>query len=176
MDTASIPGYNRFPMNDFPRIAVSHRKGTVSIVWNDTGGNPNGDILMQSYRLESLAQVQPSPVTLNNDVGSFNWHFLPALRQAETNGLINVSWYERTNPQTANTDVFAALQVDPTTTEIPSSNARVTDATSNWLVSNSDIIPNFGDYTDNYLAGSGFWVAWSDGRINDPQPFSAKRK
>jgi hypothetical protein len=35
--------------------------------------------------------------------------------------------------------------------------------------------PNFGDYTDNYLAGSGFWVAW-DGRINDPQPFSAKRK
>jgi hypothetical protein len=72
--------------------------------------------------------------------------------------------------------VFAALQVDPTTAEIPSSNARVTDATSNWLVSNSDIIPNFGDYTDNYLAGSGFWVAWSDGRINDPQPFSAKRK
>ena len=176
MDSAFIPGYNRFPMNDFPRIAVSHPKGTVSIVWNDTGGNPNGDILMQSYQLESLAQVQPTPVTLNNDGGKFNWHFLPALRQADGNGLINVSWYERTNPQTANTDVFAALQLDPTTTKTPSSNARVTDTTSNWLVNNSDIIPNFGDYTDNYLAGSDFWVAWSDGRINDPQPFSAKRK
>jgi hypothetical protein len=176
MDTAFIPGYNRFPMNDFPRIAVSHPKGTVSIVWNDTGGNPNGDILMQSFQLGSLALVQSSPVTLNSDVGSFNWHFLPALRQAAGDGLINVSWYERTNPQTANTDVFAALKVDPTTTITPSSNARVTDVTSNWLVNNSDIIPNFGDYTDNYLTSSGFWVAWSDGRINDPQPFIARGK
>jgi len=32
MDGAFIPGYNRFPMNDFPRIAVSDAGGTVSMV------------------------------------------------------------------------------------------------------------------------------------------------
>lgn len=37
MEAAFVPGYNRSPMNDFPRIAVSDRAGTVSIVWNDAG-------------------------------------------------------------------------------------------------------------------------------------------
>src|SRR5439155_9154317 len=40
MDVAFIPGYNRFPMNDFPRIAVSELAGTVSVVWNDARSNP----------------------------------------------------------------------------------------------------------------------------------------
>src|SRR5205085_1815429 len=108
MDTAFIPGYNRFPMNDFPRITVSSPRGTVSIVWNDTRNNPSGDILLQSFALKTLHKIQSSPVTLNNDAGSFNWHFLPATRYATGTGLLHVSWYERTNPQTANTDVFSA--------------------------------------------------------------------
>ncbi len=36
LEVAFIPGYNRFPMNDFPRLAVSDPAGTVSMVWNDT--------------------------------------------------------------------------------------------------------------------------------------------
>lgn len=177
MDTAFIPGYNRFPMNDFPRIAVSRPKKTVSLVWNDTGNNPLGDILMQSYALGSLAPIQSSPVALNSDVGGFNWHFLPAVRQASGTGLINVSWFDRrNNPGTALTDVFAALNVDPTTTVTPASNSQVNDATSNWLAVSSDIVPNFGDYTDNYLGNTGLYVAWSDGRIGEPQPFNAKHR
>src|SRR5216684_6623306 len=35
LEAAFIPGYNRFPMNDFPRVAVSDAAGTVSMVWND---------------------------------------------------------------------------------------------------------------------------------------------
>jgi hypothetical protein len=35
---------------------------------------------------------------------------------------------------------------------------------------------SFGDYTDNYLGNSGFFVAWSDGRIFDPQLYSAKKR
>jgi hypothetical protein len=38
----------------------------------------------------------------------------------------------------------------------------------------SDIIPNFGDYTDNFAVGSHDYVAWSDGRLGVPQPFMAQ--
>lgn len=177
MDSAFIPGYNRFPMNDYPRIAVSRPKNAVSVVWNDAANNPLGDILMKSYVLGSLSPIQSKPVALNSDVGSFNWHFLPAVRQASGSGLINVSWFDRrNNPGTALTDVFAALNVDPTATVTPANNVQVNDATSNWLAVSSDIIPNFGDYTDNYLGNSGLYVAWSDGRIGEPQPFNARHK
>jgi len=176
MDAAFIPGYNRFPMNDFPRIAVSTLKGTVSIVWNDAGANPEGNILMQSFKLNTLVRVQGAPVKINNDAG-FAWHFLPAVRKADS-GLLDISWYDRRiNPNSAFTDVFAALKVDPTTTITPSSNVQVNDESSNWDAVSSDIVPNFGDYTDNYFdPTAGLFVAWSDGRFGDPQPFNAKKK
>jgi hypothetical protein len=66
------PGYNRFPMNDFPRIATSS-KGTVSIVWNDTRFQLAGDILMQSFWPGSLTALSGLAV-LNSDRGG--WHFL----------------------------------------------------------------------------------------------------
>lgn len=177
----SVPGYNRFPSNDFPRITVSDKAGTVSIVWNDARTNPLGDILMQSFNLGSLSAVQSAPVKLNNDGTNGTLHFLPAVRYADSNGLLSVSWYDRRlNPGSALTDVFAALGVDPRTTSTPS-NSRVTDTSSNWLAVSSDIVPNFGDYTDNYLVTTGtgkkasniFYAAWSDGRLGDPQPFEA---
>jgi hypothetical protein len=186
MDAASIPGYNRFPMNDFPRIAVSHAHGTVSIVWNDARANPSGDILLQSFALGTLVPVQAAPVKLNNDkTGTGAFHFLPALRNVDTDGNLNVSWYDRRlNPSSAFTDVYAALGVNPTTTGTPKSNTRVTNVSSNWFTANSDITPNFGDYTDNYIAITSskkgpiatMFAAWSDGRINDPQPFCAHQE
>jgi len=185
MDAAFIPGYNRFPMNDFPRIAVSHANGTVSIVWNDARANPSGDILFQSFALGALTPVQSAPVKLNDDkTGTGAFHFLPALRNVDANGNLNVSWYDRRlNPSSALTDVYAALEVNPRTTGTPKSNTRVTNISSNWLTANSDIVPNFGDYTDNYIAIAAgkkgpiatIFAAWSDGRINDPQPFCARQ-
>lgn len=177
-DETEIPGYNRGVGNDFPRIAVSDSKGTVSIVWNDTRTNPQADILLQSLSLVTLAPVQAAPVKLNNDNVLGTLHFLPALRNTDKNGLLNVSWYDRRrNPNSADTDVYAALAVDPTTTSTPSSNVRVTSVPSDWLSVGSIIIPNFGDYTDNFIdiSGSmqGLFVAWSDGRYNIPQPFAA---
>jgi hypothetical protein len=71
MEAAFIPGYNRFPMNDFPHVAVSDPAGTVSMVWNDARQHGTGDIVMQSFNLGSLSPVQTSPVRLNsrNDTG-----------------------------------------------------------------------------------------------------------
>ena len=177
-DTTEIPGYNRGTGNDFPRIAVSDSKGTVSIVWNDTRSNPQADILLQSLWLGNLGPVQVAPVKLNNDKGIGTLHFLPSLRNVDAKGLLNVAWYDRRrNPGSTETDLFAALGVDPTTSASPSTNVRVTNIATDWLSVGSIIIPNFGDYTDNYIDISGttstMFAAWSDGRYNIPQPFAA---
>src|SRR5438128_9348613 len=103
MEAAFIPGYNRFPMNDFPRVAVSELAGTVSVVWNDARSNPGGDILLQSFNLGSLlTPTGLAPVKLNNDTVLGTFHFLPALRNADSFGRISISWYDRRqNPNTA---------------------------------------------------------------------------
>src|SRR5919199_4753337 len=188
LDAALIPGYNRIPSpktagaNDFPRIAVRNPAGTVSIVWNDARENPGGDILLQSYALGSLAPVQASPVRLNPDTGG--WHVLPALRYANQSGRLSVSYYQRASPNTALTNVDAVLGVDPRTTNTPAAGAvvTVTTAPSDWSAVSSDIIPNFGDYTDNYVErvatapfnGTALYTSWTDGRLGVSQPFAAQ--
>jgi hypothetical protein len=179
MDAAAIPGYNRFPMNDFPRIAVSTKAGTATIVWNDAS-KPAGEILMQSYHLLSstrtnFTRVQSTPVRLNNNKGA-TWVFMPGLRNANSSGQLDVIWYDRRNSNPsceACTDVFGAMHVSPTATKTPTSNVRITGVSSNWNAQSSDIVPNFGDYTDDFIAGTLLYVAWADGRLSEPQPFSA---
>ena len=182
MEATFISGYNRFPGNDFPRVAVSDASGTVSMVWNDAGRNQFGDIVLQSFSLVSLARVQAVPVRLNSDSAIGTLHFLPALRNVSATGLLNVSWYDRRlNPGSALTDVFAVTELDPRVESTPKSNTRVTDFSANWLAVSSIIVPNFGDYTDNFVvpvpkggaSGGRLFVAWSDGRINVPQPFQS---
>jgi hypothetical protein len=181
MDAAFIPGYNRFPMNDFPRLAISDAAGTVSMVWNDARFHPAGDILLYSFNLTSLAGVQAAgPIVVNTNTGG--WHMLPALRNADADGDLSISFYDRFTANTDETSVFAALDVSPRTTSPPASTVLVTTAPSAWNSVSSDILPNFGDYTDScFSAAPGppytteqLFVAWSDGRIGEPQPFSAR--
>jgi hypothetical protein len=175
-----VPGYNRFPASDFPRLAVSDRFGTVSMVWNDTRFHPLGDILLESFHMASLGPVQAQPVVLDRPA-SGGLHFLPALRTANAAGLLDVTWYSRSTPTTANTSVDGVLGVNPLTTSTPPSNVRITNVASNWLTNTSLIVPNFGDYTDAALittgtppfVGNTLYVAWSDGRFSVPQPFEA---
>ncbi len=179
---AFIPGYNRFPMNDFPRIAASDSHGTVSIVWNDARFKPSGDILLQSFSLGRLFPVQFEPVVVDKAATSGQgWQFLPGMRNTDDDGNLYISWYARTKPDTAVTNVYEAVGVSPRTTATPS-NIKITNMASDWNAVSSDIIPNFGDYTDNYVGARGFgppftgeidYTAWSDGRLSDPQPFEA---
>ena len=179
---AFIPGYNRFPMNDFPRIAASDSHGTVSIVWNDARFKPSGDILLQSFSLGSLFPVQFEPVVVDKAATSGQgWQFLPGMRNTDDDGNLYISWYGRTKPDTAVTNVYEAVGVSPRTTATPS-NIKITNMASDWNAVSSDIVPNFGDYTDNYVGARGFgppftgeidYTAWSDGRLGDPQPFEA---
>lgn len=187
IDLAFIPGFNRVPGQignapgaDFPRIAVSDPAGTVSITWNDTGRSPTADILLQSYKLGSLAPVQSQPVRLNAATGGGTWNFMPGLRNADSQGRLNVSWYQQQEPG-ALTDVVAALNIDPRINQTPD-NVRITTASTGWHDVSSDIIPNFGDYTDNYVLATAsapytdrsLFVSWSDGRLGIPQPFMAR--
>jgi hypothetical protein len=179
MEGVFVPGYTRFPAGDFPRLAVSDRYRTVSMVWNDARHHPFGDILLQSFTRGSLRPVQARPVVLDQPHHG-GLSFLPALRTATANGLLDVSWYTRASVSTPDTGVAAALGVSPLATATPP-NTMITDALSNWLVNSSLIAPNFGDYTDNAVSatgsapyvGSTLYVAWSDGRLGIPQPFEA---
>ncbi len=180
LDAAFISGYNRFPANDFPRIAVSDPASTVTIVWNDTRYHPLGDILMQSFDLNSLfpTPVQTVPVRINT-LANGGLHFLPALRNADDDGDLQITFYQRAKANTSLTDVYAAIDVSPLATKTPASNVKVTTVASDWTAVSSDIIPNFGDYTDSYVnatpsqpfTGQTLSVAWADGRLGDPQPF-----
>src|SRR6266699_4727051 len=172
MEAAFIPGYNRFPMNDFPRVAVSGPAGTVSMVWNDARLKPSGDIFMQSFNLGTLTPVQSLPVRVNNPSSGSGWTFLPAVRNADGQGSLAVSFYSRATPNTALTDVFASIHVDPRlTSNVKAKGTKITTGSSDWNAVSSIIIPNFGDYTDNYFVGGTLYVAWSDGRLGIPQPF-----
>ncbi|HEY6543235.1 MAG TPA: hypothetical protein VIZ18_19990 [Ktedonobacteraceae bacterium] len=186
IDTAFIPGFNRVPAagnspaNDFPRIAVSDSFGTVSIVWNDTRYHPMGDILLQSYHLVSLSPIQSSPARVNPDFTG-GLHFMPAIRNTDDGGHLSVSYFQRNSPNTSLTNVDAVLDLNPTATGPAGTFVVVTTKPSDWLNVSSDIIPNFGDYTDNYFLAKSqapytddvLYVAWSDGRLGVPQPFEA---
>ncbi len=178
MGAAIIAGYNRLP-NDFPRIAVSRPAGTVSIVWNDARLHPLGDIFLQSWTLGSLSP-RGGPAQLNSSTGGV--HLMPALRNADSSGLLDVTWYQRAVPNTALTDVVGAFGVSPTTSSTPA-NVLVTDVATDWNTVPTLVSPNFGDYTDNYVAatavspwvGTKVGIAWSDGRSGAPQAFFATR-
>jgi hypothetical protein len=180
MAADSIPGYNRFPGNDFPRLAVSDRFGTVSMVWNDARFHPYGDILLQSFRAKSLRPVQAAPVRLDRPHNA-GLSFMPAVRSASRSGVLDVTWYSRSSVATSVTSVEGAIGVSPVTKVTPP-NVRITDVASDWDHNSSLIIPNFGDYTDNAVSVTGRWpyvgstlfVAWSDGRLGIPQPFAAR--
>jgi len=182
LDSAFVPGYNRFPLSDFPRLAVSNRSRTVSMVWNDTRAHPNGDVYMQSFRLGSLTKVHRRPTRLDRAHGGGLTMF-PALRVSNRNGRLDVAWYSRASGGTSLTSVKAAIGVSPLATATPR-NITITNKSSNWLQNNSDIVPNFGDYIDAVVSTTGRWpfvgrtlyIAWADGRIGDPQPFEARMR
>jgi hypothetical protein len=179
LDSAFIPGYLRFPAADFPRLAVSNRHDAVSLVWNDSRDHPNGDIMLQSFRLGKLARIQRTPTVLDRPHNG-GLTFMPALRVATRSGLLDVAWYSRASAATSDTAVRAATGVSPVATATPR-NITITNRTTNWLQNDSDIIPNFGDYIDTVISATGHWpfvgrtwyVAWADGRSGIAQPFEA---
>jgi len=133
LEAAFIPGYNRFPMNDFPRVAVSNAAGTVSMVWNDARQHGTGDIFLQSFSLGSLSLVQSAPIRVNSKTDTGGWLFLPAIRNVDASGNLSISFFSRKSANTALTNLNASLKVNPRTTSTPTrSDTTVTTGPSDW--------------------------------------------
>jgi hypothetical protein len=66
-------------------------------------------------------------------------------------------------------DVFYAQSTDGGLTFNPP--IRVSEETTNWCDTASNIIPNFGDYNTAVSAGNRLYATWADGRNGVPDAF-----
>ncbi len=172
LNTVPIPGYNRGPGNDFPRIAFRPSPDTslpdqVIVVWNDASLHPLGDIWLRAL---TPTLDFDTPIQKVNDDDSYALHFLPALSVLD-DGSISTSWYDRRigGADSAKTDYFGEIRPAADQDAV---DFRITTGSTDWLGTGSLITPNFGDYTDNFSQGSSTFYLWTDGRIGVPQPFA----
>ena len=165
LNAQAIAGFNRGLGNDFPRIAFDPAGDRVVFVWNDASLHPLGDIWLRTSAPGLLAL---SPIRKINDDVSFALHFMPAV-SVGTDGSIRTSWYDRRTAggDSAETDYVGEIR--------PSEGVDTTDfvvstGSTDWIGASSLIVPNFGDYTDNFTTGTTTYYVWSDGRLGVPQP------
>ena len=69
-------------------------------------------------------------------------------------------------------DLYYAQSTDGGTTFHPP--IRVSNVTTNWCTTISNIIPNFGDYNTAVSAGNQLFTTWADGRNGVPDVFFSK--
>ncbi len=166
---AVIPGYNRGLGNDFPRVVWNTAADKLDVVWNDASQHFLGDIFLKSLP-PGLIHNSTASIAKINDDSSYALHFLPGL-SIRSDGSICTSWYDRRNygSTSALTDYFGECRSDAKT---PATDFQITTGPTDWTNTNSIIIPNFGDYTDNTSTGTTTYYLWADGRVGAPQPFA----
>lgn len=159
-------GYNRGVINDFPRIDVARtgpNRGDVYVTYH-SGPPGDGDIFVAT----SSDGTSWSTVQVSDDgPGAKQWW--PDLA-VEPGGNVSVMWYDRRlNPGTALTDVFWSQSTDGGATFRP--NLRVSDVSTDWSATATDITPNFGDYNGIFAGGNRSYAGWADGRLGTPDVF-----
>jgi hypothetical protein len=168
-------GYNRSTINDFPRVAVAQSgigAGNVYVAYH-SGTSTNCDVFMA--RSTNGGASFAAGVKLNDDATtSLQWWPTVAV---DGNGNVVSHWYDRRlNPGTALTDAFWTISKDGGLTF--QANQRVTGVSTNWQATNSDIIPNFGDYNGIAATASGTksfsFTVWADGRNGNPDVFFSR--
>jgi hypothetical protein len=98
IDALSVPGYTRFPVSDFPRLAVSSQFGVVSMVWNDA---------LPALRRHPAAERRPTRSSGSGKLSCWTSarrrpFMLPGLQVANAQGLLDVGWYSGNRTGTAN--------------------------------------------------------------------------
>jgi hypothetical protein len=79
---------------------------------------------------------------------------------------------QRTSPVTSFVDVFWAQSTNGGASWRPP--VQVTDVTSNWCSTATNIRPNFGDYNSAASEGNRLFATWADGRDGVPDVFFSK--
>lgn len=179
-------GYNRGSTNDFPRIAVANsgpNRGRVYVAYQDcrianggaqavTGGfgDPDTDIYV-AYSDDAGATWTNTLVVGGGD-GLIQ--FWPTI-SIQPGGNVDVTYYESdeaTSPGTSLVDVYWAQSIEGGATwETP---VRVSEVTTDWGATFSNIVPNFGDYNTAVSTGDRVYATWADGRNGVPDVFFSK--
>lgn len=177
-------GYNRGNHNDFPRIAVAQSgpyPGRIYVVYQDcrvanggtqaeTGGfgHPDTDIYL-SYSDDGTTWSAP---TLVAGGGDGKIQFWPTV-SVQPGGNVDITYYESEETGvTSLVDLYWAQSIDGGATfEAP---VRVSEVTTDWGATATNIIPNFGDYNTAVSAGNRLFATWADGRNGVPDTFFSK--
>jgi hypothetical protein len=98
--------------------------------------------------------------------------------------VVDLTWYESVEPNgtgflnlgagTSLVDVFAARSSDGGVSF--GAPVRITEVTTDWGATASDLSPNFGDYNDAVTLGKKLLVTWADGRNGVPDVFFARAR
>jgi hypothetical protein len=178
-------GYNRDNTNEFPRIAVAQNgpyRGRVYVVYQDcqlanggtqaeTGGFGNADTdIYLSYSDDKGATWSTPTLVAGGADGLIQ--FWPTV-SIQPGGNLDITYYESEEVDgTSLVDLYWAQSIDGGDTfESP---VRVTEVTTDWGATNTNIIPNFGDYNTAVSAGNRLFATWADGRNGVPDTFFAK--
>ena len=197
-------GYNRTRNNTFPRIAVDphgEHRGRIFVVFNDCRianggvmpappgpedvantdvGHPDTDVYLMYSDDRGATWSEPVLVAGGGD-GLIQ--FWPTLSVGPA-GVVDVTWSESLEPNgtgfqgagagTSLVDVYWARSTDGGESFGPP--VRITEVTSDWGATASDLIPNFGDYNDAVTFGQRLLTTWADGRNGVPDVFFARAK
>jgi len=134
------------------RIAPAVPHNGVKRIWPVPSVEPNGNLDVGYYEsLEVPTVTNPQCVIQVDGVNVF--------RVGPSNSLVNTMWVRSSDGgQTFSTPV------------------KVSNVTTNWCTTASDIIPNFGDYIGGTAIGGAFFPVWADGRNGVPDTFMAPVK
>lgn len=178
-------GYNRDSTNEFPRIAVAQNgpyRGRVYIVYQDcqlanggtqaeTGGFGNQDTDIYLSFSDDKGATWSSPTLVAGGADGLI-QFWPTV-SIQPGGNLDITYYESEEVDgTSLVDLYWAQSIDGGETfESP---VRVTEVTTDWGATATNIIPNFGDYNTAVSAGNRLFATWADGRNGVPDTFFAK--
>lgn len=197
-------GYSRNRSNTFPRIAVDRRgtdRGRIYVVFQDCRianggvmpaplgpedslgadvGHPDTDVYLVYSDDRGATWSEPVLVAGGGD-GLIQ--FWPTVSIGPSGG-VDVTWSESLEPSgtaflgsgagTSLVDVYWARSTDGGVSF--GAPVRVTEATTDWGATASNLTPNFGDYNDASTFGQRLLTTWADGRNGVPDVFFARAK
>jgi hypothetical protein len=193
---------NTFPRTAVAR--TGHHRGRVYVAWQDCRianggpmpaplgpedvaagfgvdvGHPDTDVYL-AYS-DDRGATWSAPVLVAGG-GDGRIQFWPTI-SVGAGGVVDLTWYESVEPNgtgflnlgagTSLVDVFAARSSDGGVSF--GAPVRITEVTTDWGATASDLSPNFGDYNDAVTLGKKLLVTWADGRNGVPDVFFARAR
>jgi hypothetical protein len=167
----TIPAQNSRGISPNPGLAVEEsgsNAGRIYLVYCTAKPGKHSDTDVELIASDdggaTWTALGANPVKVNDDTGSAS-QFFPAMAIDQTNGTVDISWYDTRNDSTKKTvDVYFQ---DFSSAGVPNgSNVKVTTAMSDESNSSTNNPNQFGDYTGIAATGGMAFPVWTDHRNN----------